>query len=1122
MENTVALGAGGTAGAGGAGGAAGAGGAGGTAGAEGAGAASSGGTTGGPGGIGATRGPGAAGAGGYGGSARGGGGYGSRQQLPCLPDTPTPQQLHEWVVQRGSPGGSVRCTYVKRTGLKKGETCGKTGHTEYRCFGRLEDAWRTEYRDEKEVPNSLGLLAKGVDVYALDFVQINKAIYAMYVDVISAEGACYLCVPWAAGVYAIAPGASESVAALGASASAATVTPLASPVLVSLADPTGGPVVARASNVLPCPAVTSGSLPILHLPSFLTNLQTGSSLYTLTTASAQVAASGQVAMSSQVSAFGQLAASCSCRVLTHQTLLWHHRLGHPSLPRLHSIHSRLLERYFLLVLDDYTRYTTVFPLRSKADIRGVLIPWIRATHRQLREWFRRDLTVLRLHSDKGGEFSSNLLADFCRDEGIAQSFTLPASPQHNGIAERRIGLIMEVARTSIIHAAAPHFLWPFAVRYAAHQLNLWPRASVPETSPTLRWRGEVGNASTFRVNGALSLVRNTTATKLSPRTLCCVDPSPLVEPLEVSFDTNGPAEGGDPAADDTVATRRSPRLETPPGFPPRPSSPPPQHVAVDTGAAGGGDTGGEDFGGAGPGGAETGGEGSGGAETGGAGSKGADSGGAAGPSGGGAVGALAGGPGVGQQQPPSRLETLSPQQLREWIVRQGRSVVGAWSFTGPRGTADNGGAGGTAGAGGGGGTARAGGAGAASFGGTIGGLGGTRATRVPGAAGAGGAGGTRATSAGGPGAAGAGGTGAAGAGGTGPAGAGAGGAGATGFGATGGARAAGAGGARGGGTGAAGVGGATAGGDGAADGTGTAPRRLFFYPQPQSSLPPSVSALRRVLSLSSSTGLTPPLMCPPSNPSQTQLPPGSPLPAPSSYTELPDSLTERREPESSASTPVRARRVARPRAPAVPGTHLMALRPSSDPQHVVLPSPPVSSLPHVPDPEPDRVRDVSPIVTRFRAMCVIDPLYSSLAATALVAELVDFAAMCHLDYAARLVFDSDCPQAIGDPDALDIPTPRTYVEAISGEYSFQWQTAMDAEMASWKSTGTYLDDVLPPVANIGDGMWIFRVKRPLGSPPAFKARYVAQGFSQRQGVNFFQIYPEDDQSSGTVARCSTA
>ncbi|CAI7821221.1 unnamed protein product, partial [Closterium sp. NIES-54] len=53
-----------------------------------------------------------------------------------------------------------------------------------------------------------------------------------------------------------------------------------------------------------------------------------------------------------------------------------------------------------------------------------------------------------------------------------QSFTFPDSPQPNGIAKRRIGLVMEVARTSMIHAAAPHFLWPFAVQYAAHQLNL--------------------------------------------------------------------------------------------------------------------------------------------------------------------------------------------------------------------------------------------------------------------------------------------------------------------------------------------------------------------------------------------------------------------------------------------------------------------------------------------------------------------------------------------------------------------------------------------------------------------------------------------------------------------------
>ncbi|CAI7821620.1 unnamed protein product [Closterium sp. NIES-54] len=418
----------------------------------------------------------------------------------------------------------------------------------------------------------------GVDVYALDFVQINKAIYAMYVTELSDEGACYSCVPGDAGVAAAALGAIESVAALGASESSVagasessasaealhtftldsgasrcffrdctTLTPLAALVAVSLADPTGGPVVARASTVLLCPAVPSGSLSGLHLPTLSTNLVSNAALHDV-----WVAESGQVTASSQVSASGQLAVPCSCWVLSHQTLLWHHRLDHPSLPRLRSMHSRLLvsglprslpsllrlpappclpcvegrqraaphssefplttaplqtlhmdvwgpapvggmdqERYFLLVVDDYTRYTNVVPLRRKADVIGVLIPWIRATIRQLRDRFSRDLPLLRLHSDRGGEFSSNLLADFCRDEGIVQSFTLLASPQQNGIADRCIGLILEVARTSIIHAAAPHYLWPFVVRYAAHQLNLWPCVSLPETSPTLRWTGQV-------------------------------------------------------------------------------------------------------------------------------------------------------------------------------------------------------------------------------------------------------------------------------------------------------------------------------------------------------------------------------------------------------------------------------------------------------------------------------------------------------------------------------------------------------------------------------------------------------------------------------------------------------
>ncbi|CAI7807050.1 unnamed protein product [Closterium sp. NIES-54] len=197
----------------------------------------------------------------------------------------------------------------------------------------------------------------------------------------------------------------------------------------------------------------------------------------------------------------------------------------------------------------------------------------------------------------------------------------------------------------------------------------------------------------------------------------------------------------------------------------------------------------------------------------------------------------------------------------------------------------------------------------------------------------------------------------------------------------------------------------------------------------------------------------------------------------------------------------------------------MALRPSSVPLRVPLLPPPESSLLAVPNPESDLARATTPNASCLLATVVTDPSFESTAASALVAELVDFAAACRLDYATALVaeFESACPSSVGgecglgtdvledrqedfeclatvvphlvamllapkgDPDAPDIPTLHSYAEAISGPYSSKWETAMDAEMASRKSTGTYVDAVPPFGANIVDGMWIFRVKRRPGS-----------------------------------------
>ncbi|CAI7885113.1 unnamed protein product [Closterium sp. NIES-53] len=328
-----------------------------------------------------------------------------------------------------------------------------------------------------------------------------------------------------------------------------------------------------------------------------------------------------------------------------------------------------------------------------------------------------------------------------------------------------------------------------------------------------------------------------------------------------------------------------------------------------------------------------------------------------------------------------------------------------------------------------------------------------------------------------------------------------------------------------------------------AGGTGAVPAVSGVAARPR---PYFVLLLEQVLGSLPSAGLPPSLACPQPVQSQLQLQPTSPLPAPSPYSVPTGGLAERREPAS----PVRAVRTSgrssRQRPPPVPGTHRMSLRPSTAPLRVPLPSPPESSLPALADPKSDSLRAASPTVTRLLATVVTDPSFESTAASALVTELVDFAACCRLDYAASLVTESAsasvCPPSVGgecalgtdvledrqeefqclaaasprlvsvlltpegDPDALDIRTPRSYAEAIEGPYSSQWQAAMDAEMASWKSTGTYVDAVPPSGANIVSGMWIFRVKRPPGSPPVFKARYVAHGFSQRQGVDYFQTF----------------
>ncbi|CAI7827160.1 unnamed protein product [Closterium sp. NIES-54] len=759
------------------------------------------------------------------------------------------------------------------------------------------------------------LLRSRIAIFDLDLDAILSAIYALSV---SAEGDCYRCVPPNPGIVAATLGASESGTLPGTAPAEAlhtftlysgasrcffrdntTLTPLPAPVPVRLADPSGGPVVAHSSTVLACPVVPSGSLSGLQLPSFSIDLVSTTAL--------------QDAMVTTTTPGGQRVSISTCTRTGRHLATFTRRPG-----------SSL-----------YTLATEPPHVAASAQVSasGLCLP--------------PSLALPCLSCVEGRQ----------RPAPHSSSFPSTIAPLQTLHMDRRIGLVMEVARTSMIHATAPHFLWPFAIWYSVHYLNLWPRVSLPETSPTLHWTREVGDASVFRVWGSRAFVQLTSSPPvLSPASSLALS----LTHLAGSFTT--PSRVVSSRLRTSRSRSRFPYCSAPllplplflaPGPPPvdplLPQGPAPSRLsqvdplpgtapveaAVSSGAAQGAASGSAASGGAEPRGEEPGGAEPEGVEPGGAESEGAEFRGAE-PRG----AASSGGP-IGASP------RLSPQQL--------------CSCAGGAGT-------GGAGAGG----AGVGGIGAGGIG-----VAGARAVD-PGAGGAG----------------------------------------------------------------------------------GTVWPRLYFVP-----------LLQQVLGVPSSTSLTPPLLCPPPDQSQPPLLSASPLPAPSPYTEQSSGLTKHREPASRPVSSVRtARRVPRSRPPPVPSTHAMALRPSTVPLRVPLSAPPESSLPQVPNPASDRARADNPTVSRLLATAVTDPSFESAAASALVAELLDFAAACRLDYATALLAkstsatppsvggecalgtdvledrqeDFECLAAAvprfasmllapeGDPDAPDISTARSYAEAITG------------------------------------------------------------------------------------------
>jgi len=100
-------------------------------------------------------------------------------------------------------------------------------------------------------------------------------------------------------------------------------------------------------------------------------------------------------------------------------------------------------KYGLIIVDDYSRWTWVKFLRTKDDAYDVFSNF----YTQIQS--EKELKILKVRSDHGGEFENEPFETFCEKYGIVHEFSSPRIPQQNEVVERNNRSLQEMARTMI-------------------------------------------------------------------------------------------------------------------------------------------------------------------------------------------------------------------------------------------------------------------------------------------------------------------------------------------------------------------------------------------------------------------------------------------------------------------------------------------------------------------------------------------------------------------------------------------------------------------------------------------------------------------------------------------------
>ena len=132
------------------------------------------------------------------------------------------------------------------------------------------------------------------------------------------------------------------------------------------------------------------------------------------------------------------------------------------------IYSKAGYRWYIIFVDDFSRMTWLYLLKTKEEVKEVFKIFITMVKTQ----FERNIKVIR--SDNGTEYVNYNIREILHTNGIVHETSCVGTPQQNGVAERKNRHILEITRALLIENNVPNIFWDNAITFAVYLMNRTP------------------------------------------------------------------------------------------------------------------------------------------------------------------------------------------------------------------------------------------------------------------------------------------------------------------------------------------------------------------------------------------------------------------------------------------------------------------------------------------------------------------------------------------------------------------------------------------------------------------------------------------------------------------------